>query len=275
MQIIFIISLLLLLLIDLYFFCLAPGHRENIDFPYKDTYIAHRGLFDNHTNHPENTLPAFQSAVHHGYGIELDVQRTKDGKLVVFHDASLLRMCGVDKKVFDCTYTELLNYPLADSTETIPLFQEVLTLVHGQVPLIVEIKSEGDFRKTTKATLAMLQSYTGVFCIESFHPLVLNIVKNNCPELLRGQLSTDFFKDKPEWSWHQKFFLSNLLLNFLSRPDFIAYNHKWKNQFSYRMLRTVFGGVHAAWTIKNQEELEEAKKVFDCIIFDSFLPKKH
>lgn len=100
--------------------------------------FAHRGLFD-HLSRPENSLAAFGAAVEHGYGIELDLQMTADGKIVVFHDESLQRMCSTPLKIEQSTFAELQKHPLLNSDQTIPLFSEVLQLVDGKVPLIVEI----------------------------------------------------------------------------------------------------------------------------------------
>lgn len=110
--------------------------------------------------------------------------------------------------------------------------------------------------------------------MESFHPFAVKWFKDHRPEIIRGQLSTNYFKDKINRKWYEKFLLSNLMLNFLTKPDFIAYNHLWKKDFSYTLCRKLFKPKNVAWTIKNQKELEEAEKTFDVIIFDSFIPKK-
>ena len=104
-------------------YMLRPETEKTRSFAAFDhTMIAHRGLFDNHSEAPENSLAAFRKAVDQGFGIELDVQLTKDGKLVVFHDFDLKRMCGIHKKLTELTYAELEQYSLKDSTEKIPLF---------------------------------------------------------------------------------------------------------------------------------------------------------
>ncbi len=275
MLIIFIIVAVILLIITLCFYSIAPNKRKNIDFPFKNFYIAHRGLFNNNTESLENSMSSFRKAIEYGYGIELDVQLTKDGKLVVFHDTSMQRMCVVDRSIYNSTYSEIKKCKLLNSDETIPLFKEVLEEIDGKVPLIVEIKSKKNWKKTTYAVLRELRTYKGKYCIQSFNPLILRIIKKSCPDIIRGQLSTDFFKDFPNKKWYEKFFMSNLMLNFISRPDFISYNHKWKNQFFYSIFRKVFSGTNVAWTIKSQKELDEAEKVFDGIIFEGFIPDKH
>lgn len=240
---------------------------------YKNVYIAHRGLFNEKEDIPENSLPAFKRAVEAGYGVELDVQLTIDKKLVVFHDSTLERMCSVNKKLTDCTYEELCEYSLVGTSEKIPLFSDVLSVIGGKVPLIVEIKTEGAYEELCEHSAKMLDCYNGEYCIESFNPFAVRWFKENRPEVVRGQLATDYFADNVNKSFIEKFVLTNMFLNQYTRPDFIAYNHKHTNAFSYRVCRKVFNPVNVAWTIKTQKELETAKKVYDVIIFDSFIPE--
>ena len=261
----------------LYLYSIAPNKsRKEQMRPFEQQYIAHRGLFDNAADCPENSLPAFRRAVEHHYGIELDVQLTKDRQLVVFHDESLLRMCGVDKKLRDCTYQELCQYPLASSQERIPLFDQVLEVIDGQVPLVVEVKPEGDWETTTRKMAERMDKYPGCYCMESFHPFAVKWFRDHRPDVIRGQLSTDYRADHIQGSPCRNFLLSNLMLNWASRPDFVAYNHRWKDNFSYTLCRKMSRVENVAWTIKNQQELDRAEKTFDVIIFDSFLPaEKH
>ena len=98
--------------------------------------------------------------------------------------------------------------------------------------------------------------------------------RKNRPEVLRGQLSDAFHRDKPEeFKGILYFILTNLMLNFLGRPDFIAFNHKYKSCIALRICRRLFGALTAAWTIKSQEQLEANKDTFDMLIFDSFIPR--
>ncbi len=262
------------LFVILYLLCLKPNtSRSGQMRPFEKVYIAHRGLFDNHSLHPENSLTAFKRAVFEGYGIELDVQLTSDRELVVFHDANLKRMCGVNKVLGECTYEELQRYRLGFSEEKIPLLSDVLKLVAGSVPLIIEIKPEGDCIGAAKMLSDMMKKYRGIYCIESFHPLVVAWYRKHDPQVLRGQLSTDYKKQGIKRSGIEQFILSNLLLNFYTKPDFIAYNHKYCDQFSYRLCRKLYHVENAAWTIKSQKELEKAKEIFQIFIFDSFTPE--
>lgn len=257
-----------------YLFMINPRVGKDVDMSaFEETLIAHRGYFNNESDSPENSMAAFGKAVENGYGIELDVQLSKDHKLVVFHDNTLTRMCGAEKKVSDCTYEELQQYSLAKSEQKIPLFTEVLELVNGKVPLVVEVKPDGEYIEATKMMYEQIKDYKGIYCMESFHPMAVAWFKKHAPHVVRGQLSMDYFVEDPGRSLIQKVMLSNLMLNWLARPQFIAYNHKQVNQKSYALCRKISRVKNVAWTIRSQEELEKAKEVFTVMIFDSFKPE--
>ncbi len=241
--------------------------------PFRNWLYAHRGLHDNDTDAPENSMKAFRKAVEAGYGIELDIQLSKDGIPVVFHDFTLKRVCGVEGKVCDYTYEELQQFPLCHSKERIPKFEDVLNLVNGRVPLIVEFKIELVDTSLCPIADRLLRKYKGLYCMESFNPLGVYWYRCNHREVMRGQLSDAFLKEG-EFKGAIYFVLQNLLANCLSRPDFIAYDHKYPNNVSRKLCRGLFRSTAAAWTIKSEEELARAKKHFDVFIFDSFVPQK-
>lgn len=236
-------------------------------------YYAHRGLHDNGSKAPENTLAAFQRAVDAGYGIELDVQLTKDGQVVVAHDFHLKRICGVDATIDSLTYKELQAYTVKKSKEHIPLFRDVLKLVDGKVPLIVELKVKDWKSDIAKKTDALLRSYDGVYCIESFHPAGLLWYRRHHPEICRGQLSCYYFEDE-ETRTPFHWVLTHLMLNFLTAPDFIAYDCLHKRELSMNLCRNIFGCPAVAWTIKSQTQLDECRSYFDYFIFERFTPKE-
>ena len=127
-----------------YFFSILPAtSRRQECLKFAEWNYAHRGLWNAAEGVPENSLPAFARAAEQGYAIELDIQITKDGRIVVFHDDTMKRMCGNEGKISDYTYEELQQFHLGDSTEKIPLLREVLQTVDGRVPLLIEIKMPG------------------------------------------------------------------------------------------------------------------------------------
>lgn len=263
---VFVVVILCLFL--LYLFLIMPRIFKKPDrTPFQGIHYAHRGLFDNHSEAPENSLPAFRKAVERGYGIELDVQLSKDNELVVFHDATLKRMCGVEGNVWDYTLKELKTFKLAESSETIPSFREFLDVVDGKVPFILEYKLDRPQTEVCRLANDMLKDYKGYYCIESFHPLALVWYKKNRKDVLRGQLCEEFFRN-PKYRTPALSLQSFLFLNFLTRPDFIAYNHKHARNISRRMCRRL-GALSVTYTIKTKEEYEKAKNQFELFIFDS------
>lgn len=266
--------IIIVALILLYLYLIKPSGKHKSDFkPYEERYIAHRGLFNN-KDITENSLAAFKKASNQGFGIELDVQLTTDNKLVVYHDASLKRISGIDKLVYDCSYEELQGYHLLNEDERIPLFEEVLEVIDPLTPLIIEIKPDGRYLETVKRTVDALKDYQGIYCLESFNPFVVKWLKDNHPEIIRGQLAYNHFMDESQQSILAKFALTNLLFNFMTRPDFIAYDHHHASSFTYHLLRKLFKTENVAWTIKSEKELKDAKhNGYDIMIFDSFMPK--
>lgn len=274
MTALYVVLIVILVLAVLYFLAIRPRlSRQKQWAPYRDVYYAHRGLHDNESEAPENSLPAFQKAVRAGYGIELDVQLTKDKVPVVFHDFTLERACGKPGKVCEYTYEELQQFSLFQSGERIPRFEDVLRIVDGKVPLIVEIKLEWMDLTVCAYTDRLLKEYQGLYCMESFNPLALLWYRRYRNDVLRGQLSDAFLKEG-EYKGVLYWLLQNLLLNWMTKPDFVAYNHKYADNLSRRLCRKLYKNMAAAWTIKSQKELEAAKEEFDIFIFDSFIPKK-
>lgn len=269
------LGILLAVLVLLYLLAIMPKLRKNPKLKDFDGWLyAHRGYHDNNSEAPENSLAAFRLACENGFGIELDVQVTKDLIPVVFHDYDLNRACGVNKKVAELSFDELKEYRLFKSGERIPTLREALECIGGKVPIIVELKIPWNPDNTCKAVSKELQSYRGLYCIESFNPFGLGWYKKHYPDVVRGQLSTDFIKEKIEGSKMQYFILKHLLFNFHTKPDFIAYQYKYKKGLSFTICRKLYGTKAVAWTIQSQKDLIDSKDCFDIFIFDSFNPEK-
>lgn len=261
-------------LVALYMLAIMPRMFNRPDTTlFKKVYFAHRGLHDNTSDAPENSMAAFQKAVNAGLGIELDVQVTRDGVPVIFHDFKLDRICRAEGKITGCTYDELQAYRLCDSKERIPKLSELLEMVDGQVPLIVEIKAETADVSCCAVIDKMLRTYRGAYCIESFNPLVLWWFRRNHRNVVRGQLSSNFRREGEYWNILY-FLMTHLLFNFLTKPDFIAYNHKFSEEPGRRICRHLYRHPAAAWTIRSQQDLEALRGEYDVFIFDSFLPAK-
>lgn len=244
-----------------------PNHQDFLNW-----YYAHRGLYDNETNAPENSLLAFKRAVEKGYGIELDVQLSKNLVPVVFHDFDLKRICGLDEKVSQLTLSQLKELTLLHTNARIPTLQEALAVVDGKVPLIIELKSNALRPRLPRLVDQILQQYCGNYCIESFNPIVLRWYKLHRRNVIRGQLSTSYLR---EFGYTNLvlFSMENLMCNVLSRPDFISYNWKYRKRSTRRLCRKLYRTLSVGWTITSDEELEMCKKDFDLFIFEGFIPK--
>lgn len=261
------------IIFSLYMLAIMPAIKRPDMIPFQKRLYAHRGLHQDKDMIPENSLSAFRLAVQHNYGIELDVQLTKDNIPVVFHDYNLKRTCGNDTKVKDLTLKQLKEFTLYNSAESIPTLQEVLDVVDGRVPLIVEYKVEfSDVSVCVEAT-KLLDKYIGTYCIESFNPFVLLWYKKYRKQIVRGQLSTNFMKDSIKGNVFLYFIMQHLLTNFITKPHFIAYNHAHTNMLSFILCKKIYGSVTFAWTIQSHEALMKSQKYFDYVIFDKFIPE--
>ena len=253
-----------------YLLAIMPDGKQRARW-MNGVFYAHRGLHDREAGVPENTLAAFRRAVEAGYGIELDVQLTRDGQPVVFHDFTLKRMCSADGEVKDYTYEELRHFPVDGTKERIPLLSEVLELVDGKVPLLVEMKCRDFSVRICQKADELLCGYQGEYSMESFHPWALLWYKKHRPDICRGQLAMTF--QRQEGSYRvEKFVARHLLTNFLTKPDFIAYDIRDKEAVSKNICRKLFRCPSAAWTVKSPEQLKKARPYYDSFIFEGFRP---
>ena len=171
------------------------------------------------------------------------------------------------------TLEELQQLRLAESKERIPTFEEVLNLVAGRVPLIVEYKLDRPLTKVCELGNELLSRYQGDYCIESFHPFALMWYKKHRPDVLRGQLSGKLSKETKDSKKKIYYSLvSYLLTNILTRPDFIAYDHRYVKNISRRVCKWL-GALSVTYTVKSVERYEEVKNDFDLFIFDSCILK--
>ncbi len=263
-------ALLLFLLSMLYVFLILPHITNTADMELLTVDYAHRGLWDSIA--PENSMAAFARAVRAGYGIELDIQLSKDKKVMVFHDSDLKRMCGIDRRVCDLTYDQLKGLRLLNTDQTIPSLAEVLSLVHGQVPLMIEIKGDRPQPALCIRVSHMLDTYMGAFCIESFNPLILNWFKNYRPRYARGQLVTKITKHTRRGSRIVNLLLSHMLLNFLSRPDFISVNGQYRNRPVFLLCKRILRINTFVWTVRTYKDHTACRRHGFFTIFERIKP---
>ncbi len=253
-----------------YLFLVFPSVRRHNDLKLiEGKFIAHRGLHDLTENTPENSLSAFRQAVELGYPIEIDIHLTLDGKVVVFHDDTLDRMCGVSGRVEEKTLSELKALRLGNTNYEIPTLEECLNTVNGKVPLLIEFKCVSlKCAPLCQKSDEILSRYNGDYLIQSFYPTVLRWYKKHRREVCRGQLAESF-----KGASFEKRMSGNMLFNFLGRPDFVSYKHTDAKNIS-RMFVTKLGAYPVGWTFQSQDELDKNGKYFNTFIFEQFLPKE-
>lgn len=233
---------------------------------------AHRGLH-NKPQIPENSMHAFRLALEKGYGIELDLHLLRDGELAVFHDNALERTTGKKGRVEDLTADMLSGYNLEGTDETIPLFRDVLELFDGKAPMIIELKAVGgNAAELCKEVFRQLEGYKGLYCVESFDPRCVLWLKHNRPDVVRGQLSQNFFKNRSGMGGFIDCILTALTANFLTRPDFIAYKFSDRRHLSNILAIKLWGIQGASWTITSKADYDQAKKENLIPIFEKFEP---
>ncbi|MBD5131683.1 MAG: glycerophosphodiester phosphodiesterase [Clostridiales bacterium] len=229
--------------------------------------IAHRGL---HTFElPENSLPAFENSVKHGFAIELDVRIIDDRTVVVFHDEKLSRMAGKDGYVSSLKAADLNEIKLAKTEFGIPTFEKVLETVNGKVPILIEIKKAEQSFALEERLIDMLKSYNGDYAVESFDPTSLEYFHNNVPQIMRGQLSSYFRHSELDRPRRIRSKLKKLKFNDISHPDFIAYNaHYLPNKYVKNA-----GLPIVAWTVRSELAAQKVLEFCSNYIFEGFIPK--
>lgn len=235
---------------------------------YNKKLFAHRGYHNMERLIPENSMAAFRAAVEKGYGIELDVHLTRDGKLAVFHDDTLERMCHVPGTVESHTMAELKQYRLLNTPERIPELHEVLSYVKGRVPLLIELKIPSRDVSVCKTSYRELRSYPGNYMIQSFNTLGLYWYRRHAPEVLRGQLSSNLTQSAKGEPYILRFAVKNLLSNVLGRPDFISYKLKDLPNLSVFLCRFLYHVPTAVWTLRTENALREGRRRFNICIFE-------
>ena len=232
---------------------------------------AHRGLH-NHTI-PENSLAAFARACERGIGIELDVQLSRDGVVMVFHDYTLTRMTGVEGKLRELDAADLQKLSLGGTDRTIPTFSQVLDLVDGRVPLLVELKGENLDTSLCEKVADHLKAYKGPYCIESFNPLLVRRMKKCLPGVYGGLLYTNVCRDKKKYS-PLNLVITAMLLNAVARPHFIAYNQLDRNSLPVKLAAGLYRAPRFVWTVRSDEEYQIAQDLGEHPIFENLTQYK-
>lgn len=256
----------------LWLLCLNGRHGNPTLSSLRGAVFAHRGLHG--AAAPENSLAAFRAAVEHGYGAELDVHLTKDGVPVAVHDTVQTRLSGDERRIDDLTRTEAKTLRLGGTDETIPTLEEVLAVFDGKTPLLVELKPDrGNAAALCQAAMALLDSYQGLYAVQSFDPRCLLWLKAHRPSVVRGQLAQNFHRSK-EVNLPLRFLLTSLILNVLTRPDYISYRFAHRRHLAFVLCSRVWKMPCAYWTLCDKAAFDAAVRSDAMPIFEGFLPEE-
>lgn len=237
--------------------------------------IAHRALHDRKRGRIENSPSAIMAAVEAGYGIEIDLQLSSEGEAMVFHDDTLDRVTGEIGPVNFRTVAELNRIKLKGSTDTIPTLTEVLQMVQGRVPLLIEIKDQSRRMEPTDgrleaATAAALDRYAGDVAVMSFNPASIALMSSLAPRIARGITTSaydmedwaplpkamcDLFREIPDYDTTLSSFISHEAAD-LARPRVAELKAQ--------------GAAILCWTIRTPEEEVIARKVADNVTFEGY-----
>lgn len=248
----------------LYLFLIAPRMSKRNDFKALIRDYAHRGLHGGEII--ENTLESFENACKNGFGMELDVQLSSDGEVVVLHDYDTGRVCKEQHSVASTDALSLVSLEMTNGVSHIPLLKDVLKTVDGRAPLLIELKGESFDTRLCGKLHELLTGYDGEYCVESFNPMLLREFKRLEPDTACGILSCNMTEIK-KMHFLLRFVLQNLLLNFLCRPDFIAY--KYGDGCLSLDICHVLGAKKFLWTPKGEAECTAARQQSDAIIFEN------
>ena len=270
-----VILLLSVMAAAVYVFLIMPRVADTADMELQSTDYARGGLWNK--NLPENSLPAFKSALLNGYGIELCIKLSQDGRVFVFRDNDLLRLCGVKGSISDYTASEIKKLTLLGSSISIPLLEEVFELVGGKVPLLIKIdggrKKETEYTELCRKVSELLDTYDGAFAIESADPFVLSYFKQYRPRFARGQIVSGYKSyRKNGYRKSISFALSHMLTNPISRPDFLVPEGTHIKSFEVFIITKLFRTKSFVWTVRNEKALNitRAKNMF--AIFEIIRP---
>ena len=277
LKILLTLDLIALVLAVLYLLSMMTKRRPKTGFygSLGDHHYAHRGLHAIGAGIPENSLRAFRLAANNGYGAELDVHLSRDGRLVVMHDASLKRTTGANADIPSVTAQVLDQLTLEGTREKIPYLEEVLPLFQGRGPLLIEIKTDnGNHAELTEKVTELLSQYPKLdYMIESFDPRVLRWLKKNRPDIVRGQLSCNFFHEEKPMNKLERFVLTNMMFNFLTKPDFIAYRFEDRDCLAPGLCKKLWHSQLFYWVVRTQEDANQLAEEDDMIIFEGFAAK--
>ncbi len=236
--------------------------------------IAHRGLHSPASAIVENSLPAFQAAMQHGYAIECDLQLSRDGEAMVFHDHTLERLTHAQGDVSAYTASQLSKIGYKAGQGTIPTLDMMLDLVNGKAGLVIELKSrwDGDTRLVQRVS-DVLASYNGPAAIMSFDPVPVAWAAAHAPHLLRGIVADGATDQEYDiLPLQTRLSLRQLSHTHLTKPDFLSLWREWLPSSASRQARQNHMPL-ICWTTRTEQQASDALRWCDQVTFEGYLPK--
>lgn len=235
--------------------------------------VAHRGLHDHDGGIVENTVSAFEAAIARGFTVETDLQCTRDNEPVIFHDPVLERLTTSEGRLDALTAEEFKTLTFSDSDDPMLDLPDFLKLINGRTPLLIEIKSRGEFNPAFAARIAeILRGYKGEYAVMSFDPRMVRAMREHLPKVTRGLISCAFEVDYwGDLSAFTRFKLRHLVYFWQAGPDFIAYSINALPAIAPLVLKA-FGVPLLSWTVNSLEKLKKARKYADNVIFENIDP---
>ena len=221
-------------------------NMKNIDF-LKRSLIAHRGVHNSSIS--ENTLPAFVKSVDKNYIIELDIHILNCNTIVVYHDHNLNKLTGVNKVIETLSYAQLSKIKI-NKKYTIPTLEQVMHIVDGRVPILIEVKDMNNNSKFEEELVKILDNYKGEFAIQSMNPFVIDWFYKNRKDYVIGLIIFN------ELNY-------SIVKKYVKKIDFISV---YKKQLPFKINKLVLG-----WTIRSQKEYKKYKNLCDNLICENIL----
>lgn len=252
-----------------------PRTKGKPDMSVFSSYdYANGGLHDYCKNFPENSIDAFEAAYKHGYGVVMPVRITRDEVPVVFADHELWRMCDKDGFIEDMTLAELKEMNLLDTKHEIPTLKEALDCIDEQVPVLIQLKSsDNNYDMLCSCAASVLDSYEGVYAVESLDYRCIRWFMRNRPAVIRGQMlekSVDF--GDSFLSLIRQIAKNWLLTNFMCRPDFISSHVVDRKSLSLRLCRILYRVPVMHWTICTLKGYEKSRMEDAIVAFEDIEP---
>lgn len=244
---------------------------------FLDRPIAHRALHDIRDGRPENSRAAIRAAVAKGYGIEIDLQRSADNQAMVFHDYTLDRLTAARGRIADQAAADLGRIALTGGDEGIPTLSQVLALIDGKVPLLIEIKDQDGqmgpgIGALEKATAAVLQGYSGPVAVMSSNPHTVAEMGVQAPTLARGLTTSGYDAEHwPELTERTRDMLRPIPDIDRAGASFIS--HDARDLAAPRVAELKQAGLPIlCWTIRSPEAEAAARQIADNVTFEGYLP---